>query len=158
MRALLCTLPVLCMAFVAYSQTPAKLNANEPTPDCSQPPKACEKPVKWLADKKDCSCFACEYGKPGLQHTICTSNKDSKFALLKLSELDGSELASYPSEEANGMVWVNTATKTYHKAGYAWYGKTKQGKYMTEADATKAGYKEEKGTKMVKKDHDDVQK
>jgi hypothetical protein len=39
-----------------------------------------------------------------------------------------------------GMVWVNTASGTYHKSG-RWYGKTKEGKFMTEADAVKAGYK-----------------
>jgi len=39
-----------------------------------------------------------------------------------------------------GMVWVNTASGTYHKSG-RWYGKTKEGKFMAEADAVKAGYK-----------------
>lgn len=39
-----------------------------------------------------------------------------------------------------GMVWVNTESRVYHKPGTRWYGKTKQGKYMTEADAVKAGY------------------
>jgi hypothetical protein len=39
------------------------------------------------------------------------------------------------------MVWVNTESGVYHKRGSRWYGKTKQGKYMTEADAIKAGYK-----------------
>ena len=38
-------------------------------------------------------------------------------------------------------VWVNTATGVYHKLGSRWYGKTKKGKYMTEADAIRAGYK-----------------
>lgn len=38
-------------------------------------------------------------------------------------------------------VWVNTATGVYHKPGAHWYGKTKQGKYMTETDAIKAGYR-----------------
>lgn len=38
-----------------------------------------------------------------------------------------------------GMVWVNTATKTYHKEGSRWYGKTKEGKWMTEEEAVKDG-------------------
>ena len=40
-----------------------------------------------------------------------------------------------------GMVWVNTDSGVYHREGSKWYGNTKQGKYMTEADAKKAGYK-----------------
>ncbi|HKB69984.1 MAG TPA: helix-hairpin-helix domain-containing protein, partial [Thermoanaerobaculia bacterium] len=43
-----------------------------------------------------------------------------------------------------GMVWVNTATKVYHREGDPWYGRTKAGKFMTEADAIKAGYRASK--------------
>src|SRR5262249_20850209 len=43
-----------------------------------------------------------------------------------------------------GMVWVNTKSKVFHKEGDRWYGKTKEGKFMTEADALKAGYHESK--------------
>jgi len=40
-----------------------------------------------------------------------------------------------------GMVWVNTDSKVYHREGSYWYGKTKKGNYMTEAEAIKAGYR-----------------
>jgi DNA uptake protein ComE-like DNA-binding protein len=42
---------------------------------------------------------------------------------------------------AKGMVWVNLSTKVYHKEGDVYYGNTKNGKFMTEADAIKAGYR-----------------
>ncbi len=43
--------------------------------------------------------------------------------------------------KTSGKVWVNTDSGVYHKGG-RWYGKTKAGKFMTEADAKAAGYKE----------------
>ena len=46
-----------------------------------------------------------------------------------------------PPTSSSGMVWVNTDSGIYHKPGTRYYGKTKQGKYMTEADAIKAGYR-----------------
>jgi len=49
--------------------------------------------------------------------------------------------ATQQSRPANstGMVWVNTESAIYHKPGTRYFGKTKQGKYMSEADAIKAG-------------------
>ena len=43
-----------------------------------------------------------------------------------------------------GMVWVNTGSGIFFREGDQWYGKTKEGKFMTEADAKKAGYREAK--------------
>ena len=39
----------------------------------------------------------------------------------------------------HGLVWVNTETHVYHKEGSRFYGKTKAGKYVSEADAIKEG-------------------
>jgi hypothetical protein len=50
-----------------------------------------------------------------------------------------------------GMVWVNLSTKVYHKQGDQWYGKTKSGKFMTEDDAIKAGYRAAKEGAAKKK-------
>jgi hypothetical protein len=41
----------------------------------------------------------------------------------------------------HGLVWANTETHVYHREGSRFYGTTKKGKYMTEADAVKEGYK-----------------
>jgi DNA uptake protein ComE-like DNA-binding protein len=43
-----------------------------------------------------------------------------------------------------GMVWANTSTKVFHREGDRYYGNTKHGKWMTEEEATKAGYHEAK--------------
>jgi hypothetical protein len=40
-----------------------------------------------------------------------------------------------------GMVWVNTATRIYHKVGDPSYGATKKGKWLTEEEAVKQGYR-----------------
>ena len=42
--------------------------------------------------------------------------------------------------KAKGLVWVNLSTHVYHKGG-SLYGNTKRGKFMTEEDAKKAGYR-----------------
>ena len=73
--------------------------------------------------------------------------KDSKTT--KAPSAKTSEAAAAPSDKeiadakAKGDVWVNLSSKIYHKEG-KFYGKTKHGKFMSEDEAKKAGYREAK--------------
>ncbi len=44
----------------------------------------------------------------------------------------------------DGKVWVNTASNVYHCAGTRYYGKTKAGLYMTQAEALAKGHRANK--------------
>ena len=67
-----------------------------------------------------------------------TSASDtSKKAKAQSNTPSASDIAA---AKASGKVWVNLESGVYHKGG-RWYGKTKNGKFMTVDEAKKAGYK-----------------
>ena len=51
-----------------------------------------------------------------------------------------------------GMVWADTATKIYHKEGDPLYGKTETGKWLTEEEAVKEGYRAAKPDEAKEKE------
>lgn len=65
---------------------------------------------------------------------------EKKAASVPAKTVSESDIAA---AKAEGKVWVNTETGVYHKGG-KWYGATKQGKFMTEQEAIKAGYRASK--------------
>ena len=83
-------------------------------------------------------CLLCALGAPAAaQSADSQPPKDSSKTSTPHSGPTAAEIAD---AKAAHKVWVNLETGIYHKRG-RWYGKTKNGKFMTEDDARKAGYK-----------------
>lgn len=58
--------------------------------------------------------------------------------------------AEIASAKTKGLVWVNVSTGVYHKDG-EYFGATKEGKFMTEAEAQKGGFRAAKGAALTAK-------
>jgi hypothetical protein len=52
---------------------------------------------------------------------------------------DSRSEAPISTESATAKVWVNTSSGKYFRPGQQWYGRTKRGEYMSEAEAIRKG-------------------
>jgi len=98
------------------------------------------------AEKKNAGAATTQKKKSSKKSTASTASAppaaapaDAPSSTAPASKQPAAQQRTSPAS-TSGMVWVNTESGVYHKPGTRWYGKTKQGKYMTEADAIKAGY------------------
>jgi hypothetical protein len=113
-----------------------KAKAEATSPETGAPAVASEKTSKAKKPKKS----AAEMTSSGTASRAQTSPSTAPAPVRNASA------AEAQAAKASGMVWVNTETGVYHKSGQ-WYGATKQGKFMTEQDAMKSGYRAAKNEK-----------
>jgi hypothetical protein len=87
---------------------------------------------------------------PGISHADQAAKQTSAKSATKAVAAPAPGDKEIADARSKGLVWVNISTKVYHKDGQ-FYGKTKQGKFMTEDDAKKAGYRAAKEPVAAKK-------
>jgi hypothetical protein len=128
MRPPLLTL-LLCVLWGLIDATlPAKSQETSPSEQTTSSSKKEQKSKKQTAVQSDASAGATASGKKSSSKTTGQGSVSAE------------EIAS---AKASGKVWVNLDSGVYHKSG-RWYGKTKNGKFMSEAEAKQAGYRESK--------------
>jgi hypothetical protein len=66
-------------------------------------------------------------------------------ASMSTSREDMPRNTSVQNDESTVKVWVNTGSGVYHCPTTQWYGNTKRGEYLTQADAQKKGYRPANG-------------
>ena len=99
---------------------------------------------EWFADKQAPTATAVATPKPAVEPTPAAGP-----AVIPPppQPKPSAQPASVPAQTApapaagSGKVWVNTKSKIYHCEGTKFYGNTKAGEYMSEADAIAKGNK-----------------
>jgi hypothetical protein len=126
----------LCLLF-ALSVVPALASSH------GSPPKdpAASTSKKKMNSRKNAS------SKDQLATAVDSGSAQAPGAPAKLSSTASAggpvSAAEIAAAKSSHKVWVNLNSGIYHKRG-RWYGKTKNGKFITEDEAKKAGYRHAK--------------
>jgi hypothetical protein len=91
----------------------------------------------WYASDKKATATAAPAPAPAAAAPAAAAPKATTTASSKKAS-EGMRTEAAPGGGA-GRVWVNTSSKVYHCPGDEWYGKTKEGEYMSEAQAKASG-------------------
>jgi hypothetical protein len=92
------------------------------------------------------TCFLLICGPPTLRSQSATPAEVQQKKAETAHPVKNASAEEIQAAKSSGKVWVNTESGVYHKGG-KWFGNTKQGKFMTEQDAVKAGYRPAKNEK-----------
>jgi len=135
---------ILLIVLAAFAAAPL-VRAADPAPSPS--PEASATPAKKHSKKSKTA--AADTATPTTPSTVAATPAAAPATTpaAKKHKAPEPQAAQAPGG-GNGQVWVNSETHVYHKEGSKWYGKTKHGKYMSEADAVKEGDKASKNEKQ----------
>ena len=154
----LLTSALVSAAFASYAQAPATAPAAPATAKAAPAPAATPAAAAMQT-------FVCKDGtsvSAASSQGTCAGHKGiDKDATAKLTTsptpaaAPAAKPAAAPAAAATGaaaaggpgQVWVNEETKVYHCQGDRYYGKTKNGKFMSAADAKAAGAHASKSSK-----------
>jgi len=108
--------------------------------DTSTVTATCKDGTAFTGTKRSGACR----GHGGVQSWGATSTATSPVATPLPPGATSQRSAASPGGGAD-QVWVNTTSKVYHCPGDRWYGKTKHGSYMSEAQAQAQGARPDHG-------------
>jgi hypothetical protein len=109
--------------------------------DTSTVTATCKDGTAFTGTKRSGACR----GHGGVQSWGATSTATSPVATPPPPAAATSQRSATSSGGGAGQVWVNTASKVYHCPSDRWYGKTKHGSYMSEAQAQAQGARPDHG-------------
>jgi hypothetical protein len=135
---------ILLIVLAAFAATPF-VRAADPAPSPS--PEASATPAKKHSKKPKAAAAATATPTAPANAAATSEAAPPTTPAAKKHKAPEPQAAQAPGG-GNGQVWVNSETHVYHKEGSKWYGKTKHGKYMSEADAVKEGDKASKNEKQ----------
>jgi hypothetical protein len=119
---------------------PAETAASPATPESPAASSRARRPRKQAKTEATASPSATPTASPKFSLGNLFKPKSSVSTSPSAEPVTGSTGTATPAPGGGrGLVWVNTETHVYHKEGSRFYGTTKKGKYVSEADAIKEG-------------------